>query len=82
MKSHFQLVRVYGGIEPALLPEKISPDAESLRKAMIAHLKSEPYDDEDGMFYIEVEDGAPITMHAFGAMEMEKMRMEAEKSPA
>jgi len=78
--AHYQLIRVYGGVEPALFPEKIPADIESLRKAVVAHLRSEPYDDEDGLYYLEVEGGMPVAVHPFGAMAMEEMRKEAEKN--
>ncbi len=80
MKSYFQLIRVYGGIEPALLPERTRRDVESLRKLVVRHLQSQCYEEEDGLYYLEVENGKPLAVHAFGALAMEEMRKEAEKN--
>ena len=70
-------MRVHGDVEPELHAEPIRPLRRELRKAVIAHLKAEPYKDEDGLFYIHSRGGRPVGIHAFSSTEMDSIRRRA-----
>lgn len=74
LDEFYQLLRVRGDVEPELLPEAVRPEPGALRKAVIAHLKAEPYKEEDGLFYLHCKDGRPVGVHAFSGGEMDKLR--------
>ena len=78
-ESFFQLVRIYGCTEPTAFKIKIKPTWEALEQALIEHLKKDPYDDEDGIFYLHISTGRPVEMHAFSARAMEEIRDQIEE---
>jgi hypothetical protein len=77
MKEGYRLVRIYGGVEPVVFGTAILPGRAALRKAVATHLKAEPYDDEDGLFYLHLK-GEKVEMHSFGSRQMEEMRRASE----
>lgn len=77
MKNYYQLVRIFGGVEPELIEGQISPDEKSLADAVIKHLQEEPYDEDDGLFYLFVENGVPSDICAFSGGEMDELRSQA-----
>ena len=74
----YQLVRVFGDVEPVLLRPRVPAENYALRDAVIRHLKAAPNLDEDGLYYLHCQAGRPLSIHPFTGGEMEEMRKEAE----
>ena len=78
-EDFYQLVRIYGCTEPTVFEGRIRPTWEALHQALIEHLKAEPYDDEDGLFYLHIRPGKPVEMDAFSAAAMKEIREQVEE---
>lgn len=76
--KQLQLMRVYGNVEPELVGEPFEATDRALHGALVAHLRDEPYSDEDELFFLTLQDGRPGGVSSFSGGYMEDVRKEVE----
>ena len=78
MIESYQLLRVYGDIEPALIGEPFMANDRELHGALIAHMTKEPYpyDGDDGLFYIHMKNDKVIDVCSFSGGTIDDVRKE------
>jgi len=79
-KKQYQLLHVDGCVEPSLV-SVVCKVWSSLEKKLIKFIADGEYDEEDGLFYVVLDDkGRLINVCAFSGGYMDKIREKAEKA--
>jgi hypothetical protein len=73
----YQLIRIFRGVEPRLLGRPVESAEPALHEAVRECLKAEPLREEDGLFYLSLRNGRPVSIQTFGVEELERLKKEA-----
>jgi len=79
--DHYVLIRLYGLLEPKIVVNDIPHTEDALEKAIINHMKEEPYGDEyddDCLIIIDVVNGRIVKTFTYSGGYMGELREKAE----